>query len=133
MIFSSFSYNCNVILHQLQQTKLIKRMVFLLYLVALFHIAVNSPHLGHNAALSNKSFPHSLQYFILSPRNYVIFIIYILIYYANIVITRVPIIIKQRPIKAFLVNLSLNTRYENSIEIMMLNLSIGTTTLTIPF
>ena len=53
-------------------------------------------------------------------------------YQKNIVITNVPTIIKLKPNKDFLVNLSLNTINENSMETKILNLSIGITTLTIP-
>ena len=53
--------------------------------------------------------------------------------YAKIAITKVPIIIRHSPRKAFLDSFSRNTIYENRIDTIMLNLSIGTTTDTMPF
>lgn len=55
-----------------------------------------------------------------------------LLFYLKNTISSVAITISAKPINAFLVNFSLNTIKENATVTNMLNLSIGTTTLTIP-
>ena len=53
--------------------------------------------------------------------------------YAQIAIANVPQTRRKRPTSAFFDSFSLNTKYEKPIDIRILNLSIGTTTLTMPF
>ena len=52
--------------------------------------------------------------------------------YLKNAINKVAITISAKPINAFLDNFSLNTINENATDTKILNLSIGTTTLTIP-
>ena len=53
--------------------------------------------------------------------------------YAQIAIANVPQTKRKRPTSAFFDSFSLNTKYEKHMDIRILNLSIGTTTLTMPF
>ena len=53
--------------------------------------------------------------------------------YAQIAIANVPQTRMKRPTSAFFDSFSLNTKYEKPMDIRILNLSIGTTTLTMPF
>lgn len=53
--------------------------------------------------------------------------------YPQIAMTNVPQTISNSPTVAFLLSFSWNTMYEKPTETKMLILSIGTTTLTIPF
>ena len=53
--------------------------------------------------------------------------------YAKIAMANVPTVIAVKPANVFLVNFSFKKIYEKATVINMLILSIGTTTLTIPF